>query len=464
MNATFFIMLVNVLRKVYQRPFHLKIRRLNPRKGLSLLRSHPILLLLIALSSAGYAQRFDTLGLGWSKTSVNAVIFRKNSITSNKDLQYASYYDTSGFVVLAMRKKNEPWQMVRTDLSGNVADAHNTISIMVDGSGYLHLAWDLHNTRLKYVRSKWPGSLELTEPMEMIGKDEERMSYPEFYRMPGGDLIFLYRDGESGRGNLIMNRYNTRAKTWQRVQTNLIDGENQRSAYWQACISGRGTIHLSWVWRETPDVASNHDICYARSHDGGVTWEKTNGQRYHLPITASTAEYAIRIPQGSDLINQTSMSATDDDHPAIVTYWKDDKDFGPQIKFGVHNKGKWEWTRVTKRAETFSLKGGGTKSIPIARPQLLIWGKARRMKGMIIGRDNAQRTPFEMYYYSPSGWQPMTLVKLGPNSPSAWEPTYDVDLFKRTGKVAVFLQDVGQGDGETLAEMKPTPVVIMTLD
>lgn len=428
------------------------------------MRWHHMVLLLIAISTSATGQRFDTLGLGWSKTSINTVIFRKNSITSYKDLQYASYYDTAGFVVLAMKRKDEAWQMVRTDLVGNVADAHNTISIMVDGKGYLHMAWDHHNTKLNYVRSKWPGSLELTEPMEMTGEDENSVTYPEFYRMPDGDLIFLYRDGESGNGNLIMNRYDVKSKTWRRVQSNLIDGQKERNAYWQAYVSTRGTIHLSWVWRETPDVASNHDICYARSRDGGVTWEKTTGQRYRLPITAKSAEYAIRIPQGSDLINQTSMSATDDDYPAIVTYWKDSTEFGPQIKFGFHYQGKWQWSRVSRRAQGFSLKGGGTKSIPISRPQVLIWGKARRMKGMVIGRDNALRTPFEMYYYEPSGWKPMTLARLRPNSPSAWEPTYDVEQFKRTGKISIFLQDVGQGDGETLADTKPTPVVIMTLD
>ena len=39
----------------------------------------------------------------------------------------------------------------------------------------------------------------------------------------------------------------------------------------QACVDTKGTIHISWVWRESPDVASNHDLCYAKSADG-ITW------------------------------------------------------------------------------------------------------------------------------------------------------------------------------------------------
>jgi hypothetical protein len=92
------------------------------------------------------------------------------------------------------------------------------------------------------------------------------------------------------------------------LQNNLIDGQNKRNAYWQTCIDEKGTIHVSWVWRETPDVSSNHDMCYACSKDGGITWQKSTGEKYTLPITAATAEYAVRIPQKSELINQTSMA------------------------------------------------------------------------------------------------------------------------------------------------------------
>jgi hypothetical protein len=63
----------------------------------------------------------------------------------------------------------------------------------------------------------------------------------------------------------------------------------------------------TWVWRETWDVATNHDICYAKSVDGGKTWQKSGGEKYELPITAASAEYACRVPQKSELINQTSM-------------------------------------------------------------------------------------------------------------------------------------------------------------
>lgn len=103
----------------------------------------------------------------------------------------------------------------------------------------------------------------------MTGVDEGNVTYPEFYPLSGGDLLFVYRSGSSGRGNLVMNRYSLKEHKWTRVQDILIDGENKRNAYWQLYVDEKGTIHLSWVWRETWHVETNHDICYARSFDNG---------------------------------------------------------------------------------------------------------------------------------------------------------------------------------------------------
>jgi hypothetical protein len=54
--------------------------------------------------------------------------------------------------------KFDKWEINRTRYSGNVKDAHNSISIMVDGDGYLHMAWNEHNTKLHYCKSTQPES------------------------------------------------------------------------------------------------------------------------------------------------------------------------------------------------------------------------------------------------------------------------------------------------------------------
>ncbi len=53
--------------------------------------------------------RESVIGKGWAANSVNVAVFRKHSLASYKDSQYAAYYDADGYVVLAHRKhKSKP--------------------------------------------------------------------------------------------------------------------------------------------------------------------------------------------------------------------------------------------------------------------------------------------------------------------------------------------------------------------
>ena len=42
---------------------------------------------------------------------------------------------------------------VHTQYKGNVKDALNVISMMLDGDGYIHAAFDHHGLRMNYCRS-----------------------------------------------------------------------------------------------------------------------------------------------------------------------------------------------------------------------------------------------------------------------------------------------------------------------
>ena len=97
------------------------------------------------------------VGLGWARNNVNGAVFRKNSVVSHGRHQYTAYYDSTGCVTLAKRRlPTGPWQVQRTQYQGNVKDAHNVISLMVDGAGYVHVAFDHHHNPLRYCRSQAP--------------------------------------------------------------------------------------------------------------------------------------------------------------------------------------------------------------------------------------------------------------------------------------------------------------------
>ena len=54
---------------------------------------------------------------------------------------------------------------------------------------------------------------------------------------------------------------------WRRfLNSQLHDGEGERNAYATTPIRGPDSrFHVIWVWRETPNAATNHSLSYARS-------------------------------------------------------------------------------------------------------------------------------------------------------------------------------------------------------
>ena len=132
-------------------------------------------LLLGSLASSLTAQvRVIPIAEGWANNQINAVIFRKNSVTSFNGFQYAAFYDATLRVVIAKRTlASKDSETKATRFTGNTADAHNSISIAVDGRGVLHFSWNNHNTPLRYARGVAPGSLDLAEAA-MVGDGRER--------------------------------------------------------------------------------------------------------------------------------------------------------------------------------------------------------------------------------------------------------------------------------------------------
>lgn len=423
-----------------------------------------VLLFVICSGVLPALPRLRRVAEGWANNSVNVPVFRKNSLVTCRDIHFIAFYSPRGQLVLGKRVINSGvWEIRETPYRGNVQDAHNSISIMTDGEGFLHVAWDHHGRPLRYARSVAPFSLELGPEEAMTGKHENHVTYPEFFYLPDGNLVCMYRDGESGRGNLVLNYYDVRTRQWEQRQSGLLDGEGERNAYWQACVDGKGTIHLSWVWRETPDVATNHDIGYACSDDAGISWYTAAKQPYKLPVTAATAEYAWRVPQQRELINQTSMTADRQGHPYIATYWTDENTGIPQYRIVYYDGSRWQQLNTGFRKTPFSLKGTGTKRIPASRPQLLTEDTGTGVRLYLIFRDEERGAGVSVAMcrdLTSCRWETADLTGF---SVGSWEPTYDTELWKEKGWLHLFVQPAEQIDGEGRADIPAQPVQVLEI-
>lgn len=383
----------------------------------------------------------------FSGSSVNVLAGVRQTLYTDSVYQYAGFYNGDGRLVLAKRRLGEDqWQKRVTEFSGNVNDAHNHISLVVDGNGFLHVAWDHHNNALRYARSVTAGSLEL-EKVAMLGQQEQSVTYPQFYRLGHGDILFGYRDGGSGHGTLVLNSYSAVDKKWSRLHDSLIDGEGKRSAYWDMSLDKNGVLHLAWIWRETPDVATNHDIAYAQSRDNGKTWITIDNQPYQLPIIEKTAQVIKHIPQNSTLMNPPVVAADDSSNPFIASYWADSEGGKPRYHVLYHKKGQWHEVKAPEVKENFSLTGLGTKNPPISRAVFLVESSWNSSWFHLVYRDDFQggniiaATVTDLK--NPT-WQHRILVD---KNMGAWEPSLDVSQWKRMKQAHMLLQNVGQQDG-----------------
>lgn len=408
---------------------------------------------------SGHRTHVSVVGAGWASSSVNAVIFRTNSVVSHGDQQYTAYYDDSARVVLAKRRiGTDRWEQRTTSFTNNVSDAHNAIVLGVDGRGVLHVAWAEHARALHYARGVAPGSLELGASQQMTGQHEAQVTYPQMYTLRSGDLLFVYRDGQSGRGDVMLNRWDVKRGAWMALAHPLISGEGARNAYMNTvAVDAHGGWHLSWVWRETPDVATNHDVLYAFSPDEGLTWMKTTGEKYALPITESSAEVAWAVPQGQELINQTTMTVDPRGRPIIATYFRPEGSDVPQLQLVWRDRDGWRASQVAARREPFRLSGGGTKRIPLSRPLVV---SAANGAVHVIFRDVERGGGISVASASSAGgvWR---VSSIWPASVGQWEPTHDPITWQRRGALHLFVQRVGQGDAETLEPMPAQPVSIL---
>jgi len=284
------------------------------------------------------------------------------ALLTHPPYQYVAFYDDHRRLTVAQRRLTErTWSFNRLpDTTG--WDSHNYIALTADDDGYLHLSGDMHVCPLKYFRSTKPwDAATLVRVEKMVGPNEQRTTYPHFFRGPQNELVFTYRDGGSGNGNQIYNVYDLSAQTWKRLLDHpLTDGEGHRNAYFDGPVKGPdGWYHLAWVWRESPDASSNHDLSYARSRDL-IHWETSAGKPLKLPITLETSDIVDPVPQKGGMINGNSKIGFDQQGRVTISYHKNDAAGCTQPWTARLENGQWKFYQITNWPYHCDFSGGGT--------------------------------------------------------------------------------------------------------
>jgi hypothetical protein len=287
--------------------------------------------------------------------------------------QFIAYYDAARQMTIVQRNLNErTWTLTKLPVITDW-DSHKYIEMVTDDDGYLHLSGNMHAQPLVYFRTAQPlNASTFVQLNKMVGPDEVRVTYPIFMNGPENEFIFTYRSGVSGNGNQIYNIYDLKTKTWKRLLDKpLTDGEGKRNAYFYGPIKGPdGYFHLAWVWRESPDCSTNHDLSYARSKDL-VSWETSVGKPLTLPITLETCEIIDPVPQKGGIINGNTKIGFDQQGRVTISYHKNDANNYTQPWTARLENGVWRKYQITNWPWHWDFSGGGSISFSISLGQVV---------------------------------------------------------------------------------------------
>lgn len=280
--------------------------------------------------------------------------------------QYIAYYDTHRNMCVAKRELgSKKWSK---KILPNVLtwDSHNYVTLGIDKKGYIHVSGNMHAIPLIYFRSVKPYDIsEFVQVKDMVARDEERVTYPNFFNNKNNDLFYLYRNGGSGDGDIFVNSYDTNTKKWSRFfDYPLFVGIDKvknitRSAYHKLDLDNEGNFYLTWMWRWTPMVETCHQLCYVTTKDM-KNWYNGKGVKINMPLRPDMKEIIVDdVPSKGGLHNGKFRLFLTKDKKPIIGYLKNDKNGNIQFFITRVINNKW----VSKQLSNWNFKwkfiGGG---------------------------------------------------------------------------------------------------------
>ncbi len=299
-------------------------------------------------------------------------------LISDGEYQYIAFYDGEHRMTVGKRKLSETeWDFAK--LPEKVGwDTHNRVILFQDRKGYLHVTGNMHCVPLRYYRTTELGNIHTFKPIhKWTGDYEDRVTYPSVLKLRDGSIYILYRHGGSGNGMRILVHYDEQSQQWTKTVPALTNGRDRNptcNAYPFGVVAedaaGQipkagiledkdGVWHIAWCWRQTPDVVTNFDICYAKSLNRGASWKGWDGRDLEMPMTPENAYIVEHIEQKSGLLNGGTLCVDGKGRP-YIGYTRFDEDGHNQIYIATSVGTKWRIVQLTDWKHRFYFQGRGT--------------------------------------------------------------------------------------------------------
>ena len=211
-------------------------------------------------------------------------------------------------------------------------DMHGSPAMTIDANGYFHLFFGSHSKNaLRYVRSRKAWDISEWEEQPQFA---ERATYPEAFRLAGGQITLAYRAGKHPDPWVTHTSFDN-GRTWQPQQRLIemrLDPERPKACAYARFFPGRDgrTVHCVFNYKEDnhtrwlPQYSKLHapihrfNIYYMRRDESG-TWRNAKGEVLSLPVTKTIADAKCVVYETRDAYCYPGQYATDvDDNPYFV--------------------------------------------------------------------------------------------------------------------------------------------------
>lgn len=205
----------------------------------------------------GYRYELSDNGLGNAQTDTPLFSPR---LKTYEGRQYYAYWMHNGDLIVAARNLPDgEWKQYEIGIEIGRRDGHWAPAVGVGPDGHVFLSYNTRSSEIRWCRSSDPKDVSSfgEEQIGMTGQNESSATYPEFTRLLDGTLLFGYRQGGSGNGDWILNRW-AADEGWELLQHPLMerayDGETFNAYPWNLIQSNDGVLHYFFTWRGTGGV------------------------------------------------------------------------------------------------------------------------------------------------------------------------------------------------------------------
>jgi hypothetical protein len=275
--------------------------------------------------------------------------------------QVAGFWNEEDKLVIAWREMGEAWTIVESSISVSDDDRHDTVSVGLDTSGYVHVVYGHHNDPLNYAISNaalpsWTGTL--TTGQTFTGSNESSVTYPFLFNDPTGKLYVRYRDGAAASGDWYLKSNTAGSSTWAGVTGAgtdgiIVNGKTSTDGVYGPepkftdDFNGTGTGEMFFVGQWNKGGTYNEDFFFAAWD--GTNWTQSDGTSQTMPVTAANCDTFITIAntldQGWGGITYDSQS-----RPHLI-YYQEDGSGDLQMKHAVYDSG-WTLYAITAIASS----------------------------------------------------------------------------------------------------------------